>query len=229
MDKKKKGPAPQNEQATSAGEQTRKKEPLKTTSKKRQMQAATQIVEDMLTEVHAQVLKKRNVEKVTPIPSAIHELANILLKPKLGIVITGKPKSGKTTIMATLAQFGYLLRWCFLERKHKEEYTKPFTYIRPYDLHPQILEKGKKDLYSILACPVLYIDDLGMEEGVNGSNEIREMLRLVLWYRYDRKLLTIIGTPYDLENLTDLYGLDVGLKLKHGYRFIDINGQYKSD
>lgn len=230
MDNKKMEPALQNEQVISAEVLRRLKELPKTTNSNLHIKMTQESMSIAIEILLRRVVDALGLADYSGKSEAIKQVCEVFSNPgpTVGIALIGKARSGKTALLRAMKNFIEVVgdipeAWTYVPEVQNldcryvwaTEFRNPITYYEDFKL--------------ALSSPILIIDGLGMETEFREAKMTRELMNLMIQLRSDYGLLTIIGSRFDLESLTEIYGEEVGLKLKHSYRFIDIDGSNNID
>ena len=125
-----------------------------------------------------------------------------------GLLLAGNPGNGKTTVINTLVE---LIRCSKLPDPSQLDYygnpiyAKLSTFVAT-DL-TRIYQSDPEQFNNIKKSSLLAIDDLGTEpvEIMSYGNYYSPIIEL-LYFRYEKQLLTIISTNLTPKNITERYG-----------------------
>ena len=128
---------------------------------------------------------------------------------KFGLLFYGAPGNGKTTMTKAICNVINTLynSSCSSERKS-------ISIVSALDIEKMILNEPLK-FEMLKKCPMLCIDDLGMENTKVKSygNEL-EPITEILYYRYDRQLFTIANSNLTDEDFAEVYNERIADRLK---------------
>ncbi len=180
--------------------------------------------------LHRRVVDALGITDYTGKSKAIKQVCEVFSNPgpTAGIALIGKARSGKTALLRALKNFIEVIgnipeAWTYLP----EVRDLDCRYVWATEFRNPIT--SYEDFKLAIGSPILFIDGLGMETEFREAQMPSELMNLMIQLRSDYGFLTIIGSRFDLESLTEIYGEEVGLKLKHGYRFINIDSQKNID
>lgn len=127
-----------------------------------------------------------------------------------GIMLVGKNGVGKTLLLKS---------YCIIRAKYFG--MIPFTYSSKF-----FVELIKENGFNEYKKRELLIDDLGKEsrELIDFGNRIQPMADLIS-YRYDLGTMTFITSNYNMNTLTEYYGLTTTDRLKEMVNVIEFKGE----
>lgn len=191
-----------------------------------------QAISQVLHTAYSNEVIQRGKEKITPIKE-LEDVARWLhistLKPWL--IIYGSVGNGKTTTARAVISLYQTLRNVAIDKlkdrwqlkQQGDEILSLYEHIATIHI-PQMFSaqdissfasNDQEQFDKVKGCPFLVIDDIGIEPTrvLNYGTEISPIAE-VLYYRYERNMMTILTTNKDFEQLSATYGERISDRLK---------------
>lgn len=147
------------------------------------------------------------------------ELANN--NAKCGILFTGSYGTGKTTIMQGLRKLLDLLKEVPSAWEYQEINSLDNAYIRAEDFLYPIASYEK--FCEAAAAPILFLDNLGIESDTPKDDLAITLIKNLIRLRYDMRMFTLIGTPFDARSIREVYGNQIASIIANSYSIIELD------
>lgn len=140
---------------------------------------------------------------------------------KCGLMFSGPFGTGKTTFMFALLKLFRLLSSHPTAWTYQEVDSLETSYLRAEDLRFPIVSNEK--FLEAASAPILFLDNLGLEMDGSKDNLAIELIKNIIRLRYDFRMMTIVSTPLDGENIREIYGNQIASILRDGYSVVEFD------
>lgn len=221
MDNKKKGPAKQTPPDAEVLKAVR--ELPQTTKSRFRLLLEPKTIEEALTRCFYAVGSERGTDIVIDEcdKRALAHIAETLTNPEslIGFVFSGSYDSGKTTFMLVFQKFLSLLKNHPKAWEYQEINSLDCKFIRAEEFRYPLA--SYETFEEAAKAPVLFLDNLGYEEECANERLAKTLVKTLIRFRSDNRLLTLIATPFDPQTIRETYGIEVAHRLFADYFWCD--------
>lgn len=139
---------------------------------------------------------------------------------KTGLMLYGTVGNGKSTLMNACAALVSVL--CY---HYNVAESKSFCRVSAYDL-ADVAKNDEAMFDRLKKAELLAIDDVGVEPAtIKVYGTVVSPFTNIMYYRYDRQLLTLVSSNLSLEDINDKYGERIGDRFHEMFDRIAFNNQ----
>lgn len=132
-----------------------------------------------------------------------------------GYLFSGSFGTGKTILLIAIRQLLDLLKGVPSAWSYQSIGSLEWDFMKATEMRFPI---ASQERFRIAAtAPVLFIDDLGMEGGSEDGGLAIELMKMLIQFRYDARMLTFIATPYDMTTIQEVYGNRIASIINSAY------------